>query len=101
LDLKAGYADVSKIWRTSPGPKTVKKLHQDTLADFSRPIGDIGIFVEDTRSTAGVLKILYRRCVWCQRCAGCIRLQSASRDEGCERPPYGGTSEADAGGVAI
>jgi hypothetical protein len=37
----------------------VAELHQHLLADFSRPIGDIGVFVADDESGTGHLKLLH------------------------------------------
>jgi hypothetical protein len=50
---------VNEIWRSNHNPLSVAKLHQNILADFSRPIGDIGVFVTDDESNTGRLKLLH------------------------------------------
>jgi hypothetical protein len=40
-------------------PLTVGKLHQNIMADFSRPIGGIGVFVADKESASGTLQVLH------------------------------------------
>jgi hypothetical protein len=41
------YSGIYQVCRATSAPMTVATLHQDILADFSRPIGGIGIFVAD------------------------------------------------------
>jgi hypothetical protein len=58
------YADPTKnqaneFWRSTHNPLTVEALHQNILADFSRPIKDIGVFVDDDESGTGRLKLLH------------------------------------------
>jgi hypothetical protein len=47
-ETKAGYAVVFNTWRVDARPPTVGKLLEDVVADFARPMGGIGIFVEDS-----------------------------------------------------
>jgi hypothetical protein len=39
---------------------TVATLHKNVLADFSRPIGGIGIFIADDESSMGIFKFLHQ-----------------------------------------
>jgi hypothetical protein len=38
---------------------TVEALHQNILTDFSRPVGALGIFVQDKSSATGVLNLVH------------------------------------------
>jgi hypothetical protein len=48
-----------QVWRATTAPITVATLYQNVLADFSRPIGGIGIFVADEEPPTGILKFLH------------------------------------------
>jgi hypothetical protein len=37
------YAAIYEVWRSTLNPMTVETLHQNILADFSRPVGALGI----------------------------------------------------------
>jgi hypothetical protein len=45
-------------WRTSDGAPKVDFLEADVRADFSQPIGAVGMFVADGHSKTGRLKLL-------------------------------------------
>jgi hypothetical protein len=51
------YSEVNKFWRATHSPLTVEALHQNIHADFSRPIGALGVFVYDDESGTGRLKL--------------------------------------------
>jgi hypothetical protein len=53
------YAAIYEVWRSMLNPMTVETLHQNILADFSRPVGALGIFVQDAGSATGVLKLVH------------------------------------------
>jgi hypothetical protein len=53
------YAAIYEVWRSTLNPMTVKTLHQNILTDFSRPVGALGIFVQDAGSATGVLKLVH------------------------------------------
>jgi hypothetical protein len=50
------FSEVNEFWQATHSPLTVEALHQNILADFSRPIGAIGVFVDDDESGTGWLK---------------------------------------------
>jgi hypothetical protein len=54
------YSGMYQVWRATSAPMTTAILHRNVLADFSRPIGGIGIFVADDDSPTGILKFLHR-----------------------------------------
>jgi hypothetical protein len=58
-ETKAGYATVFNSWRVDARPPTVGKLLEDVVADFARPMGGIGIFVEDSESATGHLVVAH------------------------------------------
>jgi hypothetical protein len=47
------FSSVNEVWRSTHEPLSVEALHQNILADFSRPIGAIGVFVADDESGTG------------------------------------------------
>jgi hypothetical protein len=53
------YSKVNEFWRATHSPLTVEALNQNVLADFSRPIGAVGVFVDDDESGTGRLKLLH------------------------------------------
>jgi hypothetical protein len=53
------YSEVNELWRATLSPLTVEALHQNILADFSRPIGSIGVFVDDKESGTGRMKFFH------------------------------------------
>jgi hypothetical protein len=53
------YRAVYETWRAKGAPLTVGKLHHNIMADFSRPIGGIGVFVVDKESASGTLQVLH------------------------------------------
>jgi hypothetical protein len=58
-ETKAGYGAVFHIWRVETRPPTVDIVLEDVVADFSRPIGGIGVFVEDDESATGHLEVAH------------------------------------------
>jgi hypothetical protein len=48
-----------EVWRTTTEPLEVKALLQNVLADFSRPLGCIVVFVADQDSPSGRLRLLH------------------------------------------
>jgi hypothetical protein len=52
------YSEVNKFWRATHIPLTVEALHQNILAVFSRPIGAVGVFVDDDESGTDRLKLV-------------------------------------------
>jgi hypothetical protein len=58
-ETNAGYAAVFNSWRVDARPPTVGKLLEDVVADFARPMGGIGIFVEDGESATGHLVVAH------------------------------------------
>jgi hypothetical protein len=57
--VAAYYTEVNEFWRATHSPLTVEALHQNILADFSRPIGSVGVFVYDDELGTGRLKLLH------------------------------------------
>jgi hypothetical protein len=55
----SGYEAVYDVWRAASGALEVDVLLQNILADCSRPIGGIGVFVSDGTSSTGVLEVLH------------------------------------------
>jgi hypothetical protein len=55
----AGYEAVYEVWRDTAGALEVDVLLQNILADCSRPIGGIGVFVSDGSSSTGVLEVMH------------------------------------------
>jgi hypothetical protein len=55
----AGYGAVYHSWRMETRPPTVKRVLEDVVADFSLPIGGIGVFMEDDESVMGHLEIAH------------------------------------------
>jgi hypothetical protein len=55
----SGYEAVYDVWRAASGALEVDVLLQNFLADCSRPIGGIGVFVSDGTSSTGVLEVLH------------------------------------------
>jgi hypothetical protein len=53
------YSEVNEFWRANHSPLTVEELHQNILADFSRLIGAVGVFVDDDESGTGWLKLMH------------------------------------------
>jgi hypothetical protein len=53
------YSEVNEFWRATSSPLTVDALHQNILADCSRPIGAVGVFVYDDESGIVRLKLLH------------------------------------------
>jgi hypothetical protein len=51
----SGYEAVCEVWRATSGALEADVLLQNILADCSRPIGGIGLFVSDGTSSTGVL----------------------------------------------
>jgi hypothetical protein len=49
------YSEVNEFWRATHSPLTVEALHQNIIADFSRTIGAVGVFVYDDESGTGRL----------------------------------------------
>jgi hypothetical protein len=58
-ETKAGYGAVFHSWRVETRPPTVDRVLKDVVADFSRPIGGIGFFVENDESTTGHLEVAH------------------------------------------
>jgi hypothetical protein len=52
-DTKAGYGAVFHSLRVETRSPTADRVLEDMVADFSRPIGGIGVFVEDEGSATG------------------------------------------------
>jgi hypothetical protein len=52
-----GYLAMDSLWRATHDPLSVEALHQNILADFCRPIGAIGVFVQDDESGTSRLKL--------------------------------------------
>jgi hypothetical protein len=50
---------VYELWRATGSPCTVEALYQNMLADFSRTIDGIGVFIPDGDSASDVLWILH------------------------------------------
>jgi hypothetical protein len=59
-DKEVCYSGMYQVWRATSAPLTTAILHRNVLADFSRPIGGIRIFVADDESPTGILKFLHR-----------------------------------------
>jgi hypothetical protein len=55
----AGYEAVYEVWRATAGSLEVDVLLQNILADWSRPIGGIVVFVPDGTSSTGVLEVMH------------------------------------------
>jgi hypothetical protein len=55
----SGYEAVYEVWRETSGALEVDVLLQNILADCSRTIGGIGVFVLDGTSSSGVLEVLH------------------------------------------
>jgi hypothetical protein len=55
----SGYEAVYEVWRATSGAFEVDVLLQNILADCSRTIGGIGVFVLDGTSSTGVLEVLH------------------------------------------
>jgi hypothetical protein len=55
----AGYEAVYEAWRATSGALEVDVLLQNILADCSRPVGGIGVFVPDGTSSTGVLEVMH------------------------------------------
>jgi hypothetical protein len=55
----SGSEAVYDVWRAASGALEVDVLLQNILADYSRPIGGIGVFVSDGSSSTGVLEVLH------------------------------------------
>jgi hypothetical protein len=51
-ETKAGYGAVFNNWRVEARPPTVDQLLTEVVADFTRPIGGIGQFVEELPGTS-------------------------------------------------
>jgi hypothetical protein len=58
-DKEVCYSGMYQVWRATSAPMTTATLHRNVLADFSRPIGGIGIFVADDESPTNILKFLH------------------------------------------
>jgi hypothetical protein len=58
-DTKAGYRAVFHSWRVETRPSTVERVLEDVVADFSRPIGGIRVFVKDDESAWGHLEVAH------------------------------------------
>jgi hypothetical protein len=54
------YSGMYQVWRATTATLTEPTSHQNVLADFSRPIGCICIYVADDKSPTGILKFLNR-----------------------------------------
>jgi hypothetical protein len=57
-DIVTGIASVNAGWRLTNRPPSVKEVHLNILADFSAPIGAVGIFVQGGGPT-GNLQVLH------------------------------------------
>jgi hypothetical protein len=57
METKADYGAVFHSSRVKTRPPTVDRVLEDVLADFSRPICGIGVFVEDDESKTGHLEV--------------------------------------------
>jgi hypothetical protein len=53
------YSEVNDFWRATHSPLTVDALHQNILADFSRPIGAVGNFFYEDESETSRLELLH------------------------------------------
>jgi hypothetical protein len=53
------YGAIYEVWRSTHAPLSSETLLQNNLAEFSRPIGVIGVFVPDQESPTGILKLLH------------------------------------------
>jgi hypothetical protein len=58
-ETKAGYGAVFHSLRVETRPPTVDRVLEDAVVDFSRPIGGIGVFVEDDESSTGHLEVAH------------------------------------------
>jgi hypothetical protein len=54
-----GYLAMDSLWRATHDPLSVEALHQNILADFCRPIGETGVFVQDEESGTGRIKLIH------------------------------------------
>jgi hypothetical protein len=58
--LKRTTRAIYELWRSMHVVQlTVVALHQNILADFSRPVGVVGLFVQDDASGTGFLKFMH------------------------------------------
>jgi hypothetical protein len=53
------YSEVNEMCRSTHNPLPVAELHQNMLADFSRLLGAIGVFIMDDESVTGHRKLLH------------------------------------------
>jgi hypothetical protein len=53
------YGAIYEVWRAIHAPLSSEALLQNVLADFSRPIGGIGILVPDGDLSTRILKLLH------------------------------------------
>jgi hypothetical protein len=58
-EVLRGYIIMASLWRATHDPLSVDALHQNILAEFSRPVVAIGVFVADDESRTGRLKLLH------------------------------------------
>jgi hypothetical protein len=72
-------------WRKNAEPPDPEEVQEDLLLDFTRMVGGVIAFVEDTHSPTGVLKVLHGF----QRFAGVPKLtrreSMSSATRGCNR----------------
>jgi hypothetical protein len=59
LDVVAGVNNVNAGWRLANRPPSIKEVHLNMLADFSTPIGAVGIFVQGGGSVTGEFQVLH------------------------------------------
>jgi hypothetical protein len=55
----ACIAAVYRNWRTTDDGPHVDDIEDNITSDFSRPIGGVGIFVENERSPTGILQAMH------------------------------------------
>lgn len=58
-DKKVGYKTVLSAYRPSNAPQASSTLLRNAVLDFSRPIGALGLFVQDGSTPGGTLHVLH------------------------------------------
>jgi hypothetical protein len=47
------YGEIYSVFQSTQAPLTISVLHQNIMADFSRCVGGLGMFVQDGSSATG------------------------------------------------
>jgi hypothetical protein len=60
-DIVSGIAGIYSGWIVTSRTPNIKEVHLKILADFTSPVGAVGVFVQGAGSTTGLLQVIHGR----------------------------------------